>query len=136
MIALMKLRFWVATILLLLIASAAAHMGVKKASHNRCAREGEAAVVRFLQGGGAFTNKGAFRELEGAGFNYPVWNIQGYEFLDLHRTAYFSNGAQDIRIIVREGNTSDGKIGQPKVDPAGNSYQAAMIFVTHPGFRP
>jgi hypothetical protein len=132
----MKPRFWVATILLILITTGAAHLALRKANHNRCARESEAQVVRFLQNGGAFTNKGAFQNLEGEGYGYPVWNIQGYEFLDLHRTAHFAQGVQDFRIIVREGATPDGKIGQPVVEPSGNSIQRLLIYVRHPGFRP
>ena len=132
----MKLRFFIGTILLLLMAAGVGHIALKKLNHNRCAREGEAHVALFLRDGGAFTNKGPFQYLEGDGYSYPVWNIQGYEFLDLHRTAYFSNGVQDLRIIVREGSTSDGKIGPPTIDSPPNNIQPAMVFVTHPGFRP
>lgn len=132
----MKLRFPILITLLLLIAVPFVHWRVKKSNHNRCAAEGETQVVAFLKSGGAFTNKGAFLGIEGDGYSYPVWNIQGYEFLDLHRTAAFANGAQRLRIIVREGRTPDGKIGQPIIETAGNSVQASMIFVTHPGFRP
>jgi hypothetical protein len=132
----MRPRLWIATGLLLLITAAAGYATVKKVNHNRCAAEGEEKVVRFLQNGGAFTNKGAFQRLEGSGYIYPVWNIQGYEFIDLHRTAYFTHGAVDIRIIVQEGSTPDGKPGKPVVESIGNSIQPVMIHVTHPGFRP
>jgi hypothetical protein len=132
----MKPRFWIGIILLLFIGTGGAHIALKKANHNRCAREAEAHVARFLRNGGAFTNKGPFQYLEGEGYTYPVWNIQGYEFLDLRRSAYFSNGVQDIRIILREGSTPDGKIGPATVEPSGNSIQPATIYVTHPRFRP
>jgi len=131
----MRLKHCILPLLVLLISAPLIHWRLKKSNHDRCAAEGEATVVQFLKDGGAFTNKGKFLAIHGEGYIYPVWNIQGYEFIDLHRTADFSNGAQPLRIIVREGRTPDGKIRQPVLEPYMDS-QRPLIFVTHPGFRP
>lgn len=104
------------------------------------AAEGQRIVEEFLKANdptiprqlGATNELGAFLRLEGSGFIYPVWNIQAYHFLDLHRTAHFVGGALPIRIIITEGKvTAPGRetIGKPKIENG-------MIFVSHPEVKP
>ena len=106
----------------------------------RCAAEGQRQVEEFLRADAGTVqtqlsgrNKlGAFLRLDGTGVDYPVWNIQGYHFLDLRRTAYFSAGTLPLRIIVSEGSvTAPGlkTVGKPKVE-------RGMIFVSHPDVKP
>ena len=106
----------------------------------RLAEEGQKAVEEFLRADAASALKqlyvtndlGAFLRLEGTGFLYPVWNIQGYDFLDLKRTAIFSKGTVEIRIIVTKGSvTTPGltAVGTPEV-------KDGMIFVSPPDVRP
>lgn len=94
--------------------------------------EGHRSAERFLQTNSApvlraiqATNPpGDFVRLEGTGFAYPVWNIQGYDFLSLQRTAVFSGGSIPIRVIVTSGtHKAGGKLmGVPQV-------KDGMIFV-------
>ncbi len=108
-------------------------------SRSRCAVEGQAAVETFLRtgAGGAITNYGSFLRLEGSGFVGAVWNIQGYEYISLQRTAYYSGGSFPMVIYVTEGRlTAPGlkTVGVPRIEsmlPA----QGARIFVSHPGLR-
>ena len=106
----------------------------------RYAAEGQAAVEEYLRTNAASALKqlhetkdwGAFLRLEGGGFAYPVWNIQGYHFLDLRRTAYFTGGELPIRIIITEG-----RVTAPGLQTVGKPYvQDGMIFVSHPEVRP
>jgi len=77
---------------------------------------------------GYYTNDydlGAFLGLEGTGYSYspPSWlNLQGYEYLDLNRTAVFSKNAFPVRVIVRGGTNA------PRVEND-------KIFVSLPAFR-
>lgn len=104
----------------------------------RCAQEAQAVAEEYLRAGGAAalldsyhpgmvrsspTDIGEFVRLEGEGYSYPVWNIQGYHFLDLRRRAHFEHGVIPIRIIVRRG------IGEPEI-------KDSMIHVYHPDVRP
>lgn len=102
--------------------------------------DGQRAVEEFLKANdptalrrlNVTNDMGVFLKLEGSGLLYPVWNIQGYHFLDLRRTAHFEKGTVPIRIIVTEGNkTAPGlsTVGKPKVE-------SGMVFVSHPGVKP
>lgn len=62
-----------------------------------------ASSVEVLRSLGVTNDPGSFLRLEGSGFGYPVWNIQGYDFLSLGRTAAFGNGSQSVRVIVTSG---------------------------------
>ena len=108
-------------------------------TRDRCATEGQAAVQEFLRAGadGAFDTYGKFRSLEGDGWYPPVWNIQGYEYLGLGRTARFERGSVQIKIFVTEGRkTAPGSagIGRPKVTSM-NPMQGAILYVSHPDLK-
>src|ERR1039457_6971490 len=101
-----------ATVLLLPIVAVQVGCGHLKSS---CAVEGQAAVEAYLRagaggaftnvavGGGVFTNYGTFLRLEGSGYGGAVWNIQGYDYIQLHRTAYYSGDSFPMVIYVTEG---------------------------------
>ena len=118
-------------------------------SKSRCAVEGQAAVEAYLRAGaggaftnvddgeGSFTNYGNFIRLEGSGYGGAPWNIQGYDYIQLHRTAYFSGGSFPMVIYVTEGRrTAAGSntVGTPIIDRM-SSLQGAFIFVSHPDLR-
>lgn len=105
----------------------------------RFAAEGQAAVEAFLQTHtinelDPFEQRdlGAFKGMRGAGFVYPVWNIQGFHFLDLRRRVDFENGSRELRIIVTEGrvtNPGSTLVGTPHM-------QGEMVYVSHPELVP
>ena len=106
-------------------------------SKGRCAAEAQAVVETFLRtgGGGAFTNNGLFLRLEGTGYYTPVWNIQGYYYLGLNRTAHFSRGSLPITIFVTEGRvTAPGlkTVGNPRIEELSPGVR---IFVSHPDLK-
>jgi hypothetical protein len=129
----------------LLLAIVAVQIGCAH-SKSRCAVEGQAAVEAFLKagaggaftnvdvGGGAFTNYGAFIRLEGSGYGGAGWNIQGYDYIQLHRTAYYSGGSFPIVIYVTEGRrtaTGSNTVSIPVIERM-SPLQGAFIFVSHP----
>jgi hypothetical protein len=135
-----------ATVLLLAIVALQVGCGTSK---SRCAVEGQAAVEAYLRtgadgaftnvavGGGAFTNYGTFIRLEGSGFGGAPWNIQGYDYIKLQRTAYFSGGSFPMVIYVTEGRrTATGlkTVGMPIIDRM-SPLQGAFIYVSHPDLR-
>jgi hypothetical protein len=140
---LLKTIFWLGSGLVLLLSvvilwASFGSLDKQRRTHDdpRYAAEGMQAVEEFLRTDATSALKqlsvtndlGTFLRLEGSGFLYPVWNIQGYHFLDLRRTAYFDRGAVPMRILVTEGRvTAPGltNIGKPKVE-------SGMIFVSHP----
>ena len=129
----------------LLLAIVAVQVGCAH-SKSRCAVEGQAAVEAYLRagaggaftnvavGGGAITNYGTFLRLEGSGFGGAVWNIQGYDYIRLPRTAYYSGGSFPMMIYVTEGRvTAPGlkAVGIPKIESMSPA-QGAFIYVSHP----
>jgi hypothetical protein len=129
----------------LLLAIVAVQVGCAH-SKSKCAVEGQAAVEAYLKagaggaftnvdaGGGVFTNYGNFIRLEGSGFGGAVWNIQGYDYIRLPRTAYYSGGSFPMMIYVTEGRrTAPGlkTIGIPKIESMSPA-QGAFIYVSHP----
>ena len=129
-------------------------------SKSKCAVEGQAAVEAYLKAGagGAFTNVndgemtftngrftnssnfinyGNFIRLEGSGFGGAVWNIQGYDYIKLQRTAYYSGGSFPMMIYVTEGRrTAPGRktVGIPTIESM-SPLQGAFIYVSHPGLH-
>jgi hypothetical protein len=144
---LIKAAFWLGAVLVLLLFCMIMWMALGSQDNQRQRRndpvyaaEGQQAVEEFLRTDAASALKqlkvtndlGSFLRLDGTGFTYPSWNIQGYHFLDLRRTAQFSAGALPIRIIVTEGKvTAPGQntVGKPKVEND-------MISVSHPDLQP
>jgi hypothetical protein len=135
-----------ATVLLLGIVVVQVGCGTSK---SRCAVEGQASVEAYLRtgadgaftnvavGGGAFTNYGTFLRLEGSGYGGAVWNIQGYDYIKLQRTAYYSGGSFPMMIYVTEGRaTAPGlkTVGIPKIEFM-SPVQGAFIYISHPGLR-
>ena len=81
-----------------------------------------------------FTNYGNFIRLECLGFGCAVWNIQGYDYIKLQRTAFYSGGSFPMMIYVTEGRrTAPGlkTIGIPKIESM-SPIQGAFIYVSHP----
>jgi len=118
-------------------------------SKSRCAVEGQAAVEAYLRagadgaftnvavGGGAFTNYGTFIRLEGSGYGGAVWNIQGYDYIQLHRTACYSGGSFPMVIYVTEGRRTaagSNSVSTPIIDRM-SPLQGAFIYVSHPDLR-
>ncbi len=108
----------------------------RQRNRDRWAAEGQAAVERFLreQPDPRLASLGPFEALQGSGWVPPVWNIQGYEFISLHRTARFERGVIRMVIHVTESRASDGNSRSPGT-PRLESYspiQGATIFVSHP----
>jgi hypothetical protein len=140
----LKIIFWlglgVGSLLLILIVVIRCDHLWRTRNDSRYAAEGQAAVEEYLRTNVASALKqlhvtndwGAFLRLEGGRIGYPVWNIQGYHFLDLRRTAYFTGGELPIRIIV-----SEGRVTAPGLQTVGKPYvRDGMIFVSHPQVRP
>ena len=105
----------------------------------RYAAEGQRAVEVFLRTNDQSVSKqlgspndlGDFLRLDGTGFIYPVWNIQGYHFLDLHRTAHFTNGIIPMRVIVTEG-----RVTAPNLNTVGTpEVHNGSIFISHPDVK-
>ena len=132
----------------LLLANVALQVGCAH-SKSKCAVEAEAAVRAYLRagargaftnvddGGGVFTNYGTFVRLEGSGYVGAVWNLQAYDYIKLHRTAYYTGGSFSMVIYVTEGRiTAPGlkTIGIPTIESM-SSFQGASIFVSHPGLH-
>ena len=109
--------------------------------HQRCAAEGQAAVEAFLRDGvdSRITDHyGTFVRLEGSGYGEPGWNIQGYNYISLSRTAYFSRRSVDITIHVTAGHhTAPGlkTIGIPKIQEPIPTVGGITIFVSHPDLK-
>ncbi|MCU0772784.1 MAG: hypothetical protein MUE94_13595 [Verrucomicrobia bacterium] len=83
-----------------------------------------------------FTPKyGKFVSLQGTGFvRSTVWNIQGYDYLTLHRTGHFTEGTIPVTIYVTEGAvTAPGQtnLGIPVLEGPVTA-QGARIFISHP----
>ena len=100
----------------------------------RCAQEGEDAVVVYLRSGasGKLAEVGDFVGLEGGGWYPPVWNIQGYNYLTLERTATFAKRSVPVKIYVTEGRRAapgQTAVGHPYIEKAPNEWR---IFVSHP----
>lgn len=101
--------------------------------------EAQAAVESWLRAdtNNLFTPKyGKFVRLEGSGYQWPpVWNIQGYDYITLHRTGHFADGTIPIKIYVTEGAvTAPGQtnLGIPVLDGPVTDAQGAGIFISHP----
>ncbi len=144
---LLKTIFWLGSGLVLLLfvvilwASFGSVQKQRRTSDDpRYAAEGQKAVEEFLRTDapsvlkqlGATNDLGSFLNLEGSGFLHPVWNVQGYHFLDLRRTARFDRGEVPVRILVTEGRvTAPGleSVGKPKIE-------GGTILVSHPDLHP
>ena len=97
----------------------------------------DGAFTNVAVGGGAFTNYGTFIRLEGSGYGGAGWNIQGYDYIQLHRTAYYSGGSFPMVIYVTESRrTAAGSntVSLPIIDRM-SPLQGAFIFVSHPDLR-
>lgn len=101
--------------------------------------EAQAAVESWLRGdtNNLFTPEyGKFVSLQGTGFVWPpVWNIQGYDYITLHRTGHFTDGKIPVTIYVTEGAvTAPGQttLGTPVLEGPVTSAQGARIFISHP----
>ncbi len=108
---------------------------------DKWAEQGQAAVEKYFRdgAGGEFEPYGKFDRIEGSGYYDPVWNIQGYHYLTLDRTAYFKNRAVSVRIYVAEGRvTAPGlkTMGTPRLEGHVSPLQGARIFVSHPDVVP
>lgn len=109
------------------------------AARARWSAEAQAAVESWLRSdtNGLFTPRfGKFVRLQGSGYVWPpVWNIQGYDYLTLHRTAQFTAGTIPVVIYVTEGAvTAPGQtnVGTPVLDGPVSPAQGAHIRVSHP----
>jgi hypothetical protein len=101
--------------------------------------EAQAAVESWLRAdtNNLFTPKyGKFVSLQGTGFvRSAVWNIQGYDYITLHRTGHFADGTIPVTIYVTEGAvTAPGQttVGTPVLEGPVTSAQGARIFISHP----
>ena len=101
--------------------------------------EAQAAVESWLRSdtNNLFTPEyGKFVSLQGTGFVWPpVWNIQGYDYITLHRTGHFTDGTIPVTIYVTEGAvTAPGQttLGTPVLEGPVTSAQGARIFISHP----
>ena len=105
----------------------------------RWSAEAQAAVESWLR---SDTNElftpsfGKFVRLQGSGYVWPpLWNIQGFDYLTLHRTAQFTEGTIPVVIYVTEGAvTAPGQtnVGTPVLEAPVTSAQGARIRVSHP----
>lgn len=101
--------------------------------------EAQAAVESWLRAdtNNLFTPKyGKFVSLKGSGYVWPpAWNIQGYDYIALHRTGHFADGTIPVTIYVTEGAlTAPGQtnLGIPVLDGPVTDVQGARIFISHP----
>lgn len=111
----------------------------RQRNRDRWAAEGQAAVERFLreQPDPRLASLGAFQELQGSGWVPPVWNIQGYEFISLHRNARFERGMIRMVIHVTESRADDRSsqaLGTPRIE-SYSPVQGAIVFIAHPELR-
>jgi len=121
-------------------ASGAAATGRSSAeARARWSGEAQAAVESWLRSdtNGLFTPRfGKFVKLQGSGYVWPpVWNIQGYDYITLHRTAQFTEGTIPVVIYVTEGAiTAPGQtsVGTPVLEGLVSPAQGAHIRVSHP----
>jgi hypothetical protein len=104
----------------------------------RWCAEAQAAVESWLRAdtNNWFTPKyGKFVSLKGSGYVWPpAWNIQGYDYMTLHRTGHFADGTLPVTIYVTEGAiTAPGQtnLGIPVLDGPVTA-QGARIFISHP----
>lgn len=98
-------------------------------NHAQCVEEAEILVAQFLKTNqvGAFTNKGTFVRLGGGGYRPPApWNLQGNFYLNLDWTAYFTEGTQQVQIVVQKGESR--QVFLPHLE-------APVIYVAHPSLR-
>src|ERR1035441_6222136 len=112
------------------------------AARARWSAEAQAAVESWLR---SDTNElftpsfGKFVRLQGSGYVWPpLANIQGYDYLTLHRTAQFTEGTIPVVIYVTEGAvTAPGQtnVGTPVLDGPVSPAQGARIRVSHPEVR-
>jgi tetratricopeptide (TPR) repeat protein len=125
-------------ILLLWLAIAGLVPNLHADNRSRWAAEGQAAVETWLLSSPDESLKdeyGDFVRLDGSGFADPVWNIQGYDYLTLNRTAHFTRGTIPMTIYVTEGAaTAPGltNMGTPVLEGQVSPVQGARIFVSHP----
>jgi tetratricopeptide (TPR) repeat protein len=111
-------------------------------NQSRWVAEGQAAVESWLRSGPDESLKDEFGDLvsiEGSGFGSPAWNIQGYDYLILGRTAHFTRGTLSLKVFVTEGLcTAPGetKVGTPVMETRYPGATSLTIFVSHPKLGP
>jgi hypothetical protein len=96
-----------------------------------CLAEAQGAVEAYFEKK-PHPRLGVFRNMTGEGYNYPSWNIQGYQFLSADRNANFAGGSVQIRMYVTEGSkTAPGVegVGTPRVESSGP--EQVSIYVSH-----
>jgi hypothetical protein len=144
------------------LAGAAAVVGARLAGHladgrrraadeTRYVAEAQAALEAYLRGeagagdpvpaGGptalsraaARDRFGELREITGQGYGHPVWNIQGYHYLDAQRTAVFARAAVPLKIYVTEGRkTAPGEAAVRLTALRYDHSNGMSAYVAHP----
>jgi hypothetical protein len=119
--------------LLMLLAAAAFAPTLLADDETRWCAEAQAAVESWIR---SDTNNwfrpefGDLVSVEGSGFAEPVWNIQGFDYLTLHRTAHFTLGTIPLTIYAI-GRKPGTNIATPFLDGYVSEQQGATIFVSH-----
>ena len=135
-------RIFMRATLLLWLAIAGFVPNLRADDRTRWVAEGQAAVESWLRSGPDESLKdefGDFVSLEGPGYVEPVWNIQGYEYLTLNRTAHFTRGTIPMTIYVTEGAaTAPGltNVGPPRMERRNPGATDITIYVSHPELGP
>jgi hypothetical protein len=115
------------TIGTVLLVAAGAYWFLEDRERDRCVTDAERAVSAYLESH-PHPSLGAFRRLEGEGYQDPSWGSGvGYYYLVVNRTAHFSNGAEPIKIYVTAASSEKKEV---KV-----SVQGTTFYVAHPKLR-
>lgn len=128
-------RLLVISVVLLLAIGSVPFWLNRKPSRHACAAESQAAVETWLRqrADGAFAELGPFIEMTGEGFYKAVWNIQGYDYITLDRTAKFASNSIPLKIFVTEAPAAATNLGKPRLEGRVTQLQGARIFIRHPG---
>jgi hypothetical protein len=85
----------------------------RRLNHERCAEEASTMVAEFLRTNSAYATKGSLVRVAGSGYATPgPWNIQGFYYLFLNRSAVFTDGTEQLEIMVVKGESKG--VSQPR----------------------
>lgn len=79
---------------------------------------------------------GPLQRIEGSGYSYPFWNIQGYEYLTAHRTAVFARGRVQLKLYVTEGGETAPGQRNVSISSMDRDYSGLTVMVAHPRLGP
>ena len=92
-------------------------------NHERCADEASEILADFLSKDAKANDKGTFVRVAGSGYDLPgPWNLEGQFYLSLRRQAIFTEGSEQIQVMVFKCETNGAFQPRP---------EHPMIYVFH-----